>query len=280
MTAVQFPRIVKKETQPMSQVIGDELLLKDLSDEEFRARYQCDTFTATVLANRFRYIVKQMSSGLLTRAFSVILRDWYDFASTISGPPAYDYPMPAASDSLALFLGPMTDAVRNMVEEYGADNLEPGDVLICNDPYRIGTHVNDVCFVRPVFSQGRLVGFVNLQAHMLDMGGIVPGGFTVTKHNVYETGLVLGPILLYKRDQPVKSTWSLIFDNARFGGLLLPDIKTIYQNLCFGDWSGSEIPARSKNSFHIRHVSQCRYRPSRRNLRERHAARWSNLSLL
>src|SRR5256714_10477731 len=75
MTAVQFPRRVKKETQPMSQVIGDELLLKDLSDEEFRARYQCDTFTATVLANRFRYIVKQMSTGLLTRAFSVILRD-------------------------------------------------------------------------------------------------------------------------------------------------------------------------------------------------------------
>ncbi len=217
------------------EVIGDELLLKDLSDEEFRARYQCDKFTATVLANRFRYIVKHMSSGLLTRAFSVILRDWYDFASTISGPPEYDYPMPAVSDSLALFLGPMTDAVRNMVEEYGADNLEPGDVLLCNDPYRIGTHVNDVCFVRPVFYQGRLVGFVNLQAHMLDMGGIVPGGFTATKRNVYETGLVLGPVLLYKRDKPVKSTWSLIFDNARFGGLLLPDIKTIYQNLCFGE---------------------------------------------
>ena len=217
------------------EVIGDELLVKDLSDEEFRVRYQCDKFTATVLANRFRYIVKHMSSGLLTRAFSVILRDWYDFASTISGPPEYDYPMPAVSDSLALFLGPMTDAVRNMVEEYGADNLEPGDVLICNDPYRIGTHVNDVCFVRPVFYQGRLVGFLNLQAHMLDMGGIVPGGFTATKRNVYETGLVLGPILLYKRDEPVKSTWSLIFDNARFGGLLLPDIKTIYQNLCFGE---------------------------------------------
>src|SRR5438876_12160285 len=100
----------------MSQVIGDELLLKDLSDEEFRTRYQCDTFTATVLANRFRYIVKQMSSGLLTRAFSVILRDWYDFASTIYGPPEYDYPIPAASVTMAPFLGLMTDAARNMAE--------------------------------------------------------------------------------------------------------------------------------------------------------------------
>src|SRR5437660_12055284 len=102
MTAVQFPRIVKKETQLMSQVIGDELLLKDLSDEEFRARYQCDTFTATVLANRFRYIVKQMSSGLLTRAFSVILRDWYDLASTISGSPDYDFHLPELSALLTL----------------------------------------------------------------------------------------------------------------------------------------------------------------------------------
>jgi N-methylhydantoinase B len=217
------------------QIIGDELLTKDLSDEEFSTRYQCDKFTATVLASRFRYIVKHMSSGLLTNAFSIILREWYDFASTIAGPPAYDYPTPAVSNSLAVFLGPMTDAVRNMVEEYGVQNLEPGDVLLCNDPYRIGTHVNDVCFVRPVFYQDKLVGFVNLQAHMLDMGGIIPLGFSGTKRNVYETGLVLGPILLYKHDQPVKSTWNLIFDNTRLGGLLLPDMKTIYQNLCFGE---------------------------------------------
>src|SRR5437667_2039692 len=101
----------------MHQIIGDEPQAKDLSDADFCIRYQCDKFTATVLANRFRYIVKHMSSGLLTNAFSIILREWYDFASTIAGPPAYDYPTPAVSNSLAVFLGPMTDAVRNMVEE-------------------------------------------------------------------------------------------------------------------------------------------------------------------
>ena len=47
---------------------------------------------------------------------------------------------------------------------------------------------------------------------------------------------MIGPQLLYSEDQPVKSTWSLIFDNARFGDVLLPDIKTIYENLVFLCW--------------------------------------------
>jgi N-methylhydantoinase B len=210
-------------------------LLRDLPEEEFEERYDCDRFTATVLSNRYRYVVQHMCTGLLNQAFSIILRDWYDFAATLSGPPEQNYSMPAVSNSLMLFLGTMTDAVRNAVEEFGPENLCPGDVLMCNDPYRIGTHVNDVCFTRPLFHDDRIVGFVNLQAHMLDMGGVVPAGFSGTKKNVYENGLVIGPQLLYHQDKPVKSAWNLIFDNARYGPVLLPDIKTIYENLRLGD---------------------------------------------
>jgi N-methylhydantoinase B len=209
--------------------------LRGLTDTEFEARYDCDRFTATVLASRFRYVVKHMCTGLLTNAFSSSLRDWYDFAATISGPPEHDYPMPAVSDSLALFLGTMADGCRNIVEEYGADRLRPGDVLVCNDPYRVGNHVNDIIFIRPVFVDGRIVGFVNLKAHMLDMGGTVPAGFSATKRNVYENGVVIPPMLMYQDDEPVRSTFALVFDNARMGDLILPDIKSIYQNVLLGE---------------------------------------------
>ena len=161
-----------------------------------------------MLGSRYRYIVQHMCTGLLNNAFSVILRDWYDFAATISGPPEHEYSMPALSNSLVLFIGTMTDAVRSAVVEYGPENLHEGDILMVNDPYRIGTHVNDVCFIRPVFKDGRSSRFVNLQAHMLDMGGVVPGGFAGTKQNVFENGLVIAPQLLYRGDEPVKSAWS------------------------------------------------------------------------
>ena len=209
--------------------------IRDLDDERFRERYRCDRFTATVLANRFSYLVEHMCSQLLTTAFSPILRDFYDFAATVAGPPEIDYATPAVSNSIILFTGTMCDSVRNTVEEYGRERLEPGDVLVGNDPYRTGTHVNDLLFVRPVFHDGSMVGFVNLKAHHLDMGGAVPGGFSASKRNVYENGIVLAARALYQAGEPVRETWSLIFDNVRFGGLMFPDMQTICANLELGE---------------------------------------------
>ena len=103
-----------------------------------------------------------------------------------------------------LFTGTMTDSVRNTIEEYGIERLEDGDVIVANDPYRNGTHVNDLLFSRPVFHDGALVAFVNLKAHQLDMGGIVPGGFSVAKRNFYENGLVLSPRALFRAGEPVQ----------------------------------------------------------------------------
>jgi N-methylhydantoinase B len=224
------------ETQTMNPAVGlGDRRLKDLSDADFEALYSCDRFTASVLASRYRYVVKHMCTHLLTNAFSVILRDWYDFGATLSGPPELDYPMSAVSDSLMIFTGTMSEAVRNVIGEFEPENLRPGDVVICNDPYRTGTHPNDTLFVRPIFHEDRIVGFVNMQPHMMDMGGTVPAGFSPAKKNVYENGLVIPPTLLYRDDKPVKSTFALIFDNARFGEVMLPDILSICADLRLGE---------------------------------------------
>ena len=209
--------------------------IRDLGDEELAGRYGCDRFTATVLANRFQYIVEHMCARLLTAAFSPILRDFYDFAATLTGPPEIDYPTPAMSNSIVLFTGVMTESVRHTVEEYGVERLEPGDVIVANDPYRGGTHVNDLLFVRPVFHDGSVAGFVSMKAHQLDMGGVVPGGFTLTKRNIYEDGVVLSPRALFRRGEPVRETWSLIFDNVRFGPILFPDMQTLCAELELGE---------------------------------------------
>jgi N-methylhydantoinase B len=211
------------------------ILLRDLDEAAFTARYGCGRFDASVLSNRFAYILEHFCSKLLACAFSPVLRDFYDFAATLTGPPEHNYPTPAVSKSFVAFTGTMTEAVRNTIEEYGPERLAPGDVIIANDPYRIGTHVNDVLFIRPVFHGGRLSGFVNLKCHQLDMGGSVPGGFSASKTSVYENGLVLSPRALVKSGQPVEETWTLIFDNVRFGELLRRDMLTIIACLDLGE---------------------------------------------
>jgi N-methylhydantoinase B len=212
-----------------------QLALRELSEAEFEQRYSCDRFTATVLSNRFNYIMEHLCGALLTTAFSAILRDWYDFAATLAGPPSLDYLTPALSNSLVYHAGTMMDAVRNTVEEFGIDRLDPGDVVIGNDPYRTGTHVNDLLLVRPVFHDDEILGFISITAHQLDMGGVVPGGFSGTKRSVFENGLVISPRRLLHRDKRVAETFSLILDNVRFGGVIEPDLKNVDAALRLGE---------------------------------------------
>lgn len=208
--------------------------LRDLDDADFRDRYDCDRYTATVLSNRLEYLLDHVCTQLLQCAFSPMLRDLYDFGATVTGPRSLNYPTPVVGKGLPCFTGTMTESVKNTVEEYGHDKIKPGDVIIANDPYRTGTHVNDVLFIRPVFFDGQIINFVTIKAHQLDIGGSVPGGFSATKTSIYENGLVMSPRTLVREGRLDVSTWSLIMDNARFGETIGDDIKTIVSCLDLG----------------------------------------------
>ncbi|MCW4466931.1 hydantoinase B/oxoprolinase family protein [Glutamicibacter sp. MNS18] len=209
--------------------------IRDLDQQAFHERYRCDRYTATVLTNRLEYLLDHVCAKLLQCAFSPMLRDLYDFGATVTGPRHLNYPTPVVGKGLPCFTGTMTESVKNTVEEYGHDALRPGDVIIANDPYRTGTHVNDVLFIRPVFHESQIINFITIKAHQLDIGGSVPGGFSATKTSIYENGLVISPRTLVREGVLDVQTWSLIMDNARFGETIGDDIKTIISCLELGN---------------------------------------------
>ena len=209
--------------------------LRDLTDQEFQDRYDCDRFTATVLSNRFRYVASHMANQLRTHAFSPIMRDAADLCAMISGPPEMRFPMVSVSETLPLFNGSIPDAVRIALEEYGVERLNPGDSVLVNDSYRVGTHFNDVCNIRPIFYNGQQVGAVTLRAHMLDIGGPWASDSMSVKRNTWHTGLRLPPMLLYSAGQPVQETFKLLYANTRLGKLIVPDLRTIFHALELGE---------------------------------------------
>jgi N-methylhydantoinase B len=206
--------------------VAAEKAIRSLTDEEFFDRYQCDRFTSTVLSNKFRYVVANMCNQFQREAFSPIIRDAADMCGMLSGPAELGYPMVAVSETVPLFYGSIPDAVPNVLTEYGIDNLVPGDVILVNDYYRTGTHLNDACTIRPVFHQGHLVGVVTIRAHLMDIGGIELGGFEITKKNTFEDGLRLPPVLLYSAGRAVKSTFQLLHANSRLGDLIVTDLRS------------------------------------------------------
>jgi len=209
--------------------------LRDLTGKEFTELYGCDRFTATIVANRFRHIVSHICNQLRIRSFSPILRDVADLCGILSGPDDLGYPMVAVSETLPLFYGSVPDAVPLVIHEYGMDRLQPGDSILVNDYYRAGTHLNDVCQIRPLFYQGRQVGAVTIRAHMTDMGGLVMGGWETAKANVYQDGLRLPPMPLFAAGKPVASTFKLIYANTRLPDMIVPDLETMYHALELGE---------------------------------------------
>ena len=68
----------------------------------------------------------------------------------------------------------------------------PGDILVTNDAYTTGSHLNHVTLTLPIFHKGVLVGFSCCMAHWIDIGGAL-GGMTT---DIYSEGLQI-PILKY-----------------------------------------------------------------------------------
>jgi N-methylhydantoinase B len=158
-----------------------------------------------------------------------------DFCTTIQGPPEDGWPMPASSMTNPVHWGPVTDSVRIVLEEVGLDQLRPGDVVVCNDSYRTGKHLNDMSFIRPLFHGERIVGALHVTAHQLDVGSRIPGGFDALSGSLWEDGLVLTPMHLYREGRPVRATYDLIAANTRYPEIILADLEVIRSTLDLGE---------------------------------------------
>jgi N-methylhydantoinase B len=95
---------------------------------------------------------------------------------------------------LPSFIRGMAETVKAKLAHFGADGLEPGDILVTNDAYTTGSHLYHFTFSLPIFHRGKLSGFACCMAHWTDVGGVL-GGVTT---DIYSEGLQV-PILKYAR---------------------------------------------------------------------------------
>ena len=95
-------------------------------------------------------------------------------------------------------------------------NMDPGDVVILNDPFRGGTHLPDITLVQPVFLDGEAAPafYVANRAHHSDVGGISPGSMPLAQE-VFQEGLILPPIKLVRRGEICQDVMALILANVR-----------------------------------------------------------------
>lgn len=130
----------------------------------------------------------------------------------------------------------VSNTVRTALRRFG-DDLHPGDMIFCNDPYEGGgLHSSDVVIVTPVFVDDELVMWVGVSAHVTDVGGAVPGGFSVVPMECYGENVRFTPVKFYEKGVYRNDLVDAFLTNVR-----LPDRTGIDLKAIMGaNWIGRE----------------------------------------
>jgi N-methylhydantoinase B len=108
---------------------------------------------------------------------------------------------------------------------YGLDDIEPGDIFASNDPNVFGQHLNNIVITLPIFWEGRVIAFASVRAHWVDIGGKDPGGWNADTTEIYQEGLQIPTLKLYRRGELNDELVRLICLNIRTPEPVLGDMR-------------------------------------------------------
>jgi N-methylhydantoinase B len=169
-----------------------------------------DPITRAVVQHRLSAIVAEMGEAMLRTSYSQILNSSRDFSLAICDTRSR---LIAQADHIPVHVGALPWATR-AVEESVRD-VQPGDVILMNDPYHGGSHLPDVTAFVPVFDQGKRLFWTIVRAHQSDIGGATHGAYNPMATEIYQEGLRIPPIKLYEAGRLREDLLDMIALNIR-----------------------------------------------------------------
>lgn len=174
-------------------------------------RSALDPVTFEVLKNAFSTTVDLMAEQILRTCHSFVIYA-RDFSSALCD--RHGNTVMQGSQDLATHVGTLHYTAKAVLDAFGED-VHPGDVFCVNDPYRGGTHFNDVRIVRPIFHEGEIIALAMSNGHWADVGGSVPGSFDIAAKEHFGEGLRIPPVRIWSHGRYLADVAGLILSNSR-----------------------------------------------------------------
>jgi N-methylhydantoinase B len=177
-----------------------------------------DPIVTEIVRNALVGITEEMKTNLMRTAYNMIIYEALDFTVGLFN---------AAGDTVSIGLGlpmfirGMSETVKAKLRHFGVDGIEPGDVLLTNDAYTTGSHLNHMTFSVPIFADGELVGFSACMAHWQDIGGTL-GGITT---DIYAEGLQMPIVKMYRAGKLNEELFEIIRMNVRIPDRAIGDLR-------------------------------------------------------
>lgn len=191
-----------------------------------------DRVGLTLLHKQLVNVCDEMAVSMMRTAYSPIFSEGLDFSTLILD---RDGNLVATAGLNPAMLGASLYAAAWIIAEVGAENFDEGDVWIHNDPYRGGSHMPEHMMVTPVYVNSAIAAYVGNIAHMAEIGGMSPGSFAATATDIYQEGLRLPPVRLFRQGEPVKDIWRIMLSNHRTPANSWGDLHAMLGSLRIGE---------------------------------------------
>ena len=170
-----------------------------------------DAIAFEVIRNALVAATDEMVLALRRSAYSTNIKTRSDFSSAF-----FDAELRSVAQGFAqpVHLGSMVEQVPKAILAYGRERLGHGDMLLTNDPYPSGVHLNDISLIAPVHVDGELIGYVANIAHHVDVGGGAPASIGAFRE-VFQEGVIIPPVKLVAEGRIVPDIFKLVLAQIR-----------------------------------------------------------------
>lgn len=188
------------------------------------AQDRLDPVLLEILSHKVRAATEEMAITLHRTARTTYVKEASDFGTALATPEGKFFGYPE-SIGVAGFIDLDCGATIRAVPD-----LEPGDVIVTNHPYRSGglaTHMPDLQLLEPYFHDGEILCFGWVFIHSADIGGGVPSSISPGFHDLFQEGLQIPPMRLYRGGRMSADFVTLYAANCRVPEPNLGDIRSM-----------------------------------------------------
>ena len=177
---------------------------------------ETDPITVEVIGSALASIVEEMGEALIRASYSTNIKERRDCSTALFDLAGNTL---CQAEHIPMHLGSFLDLVPHIMKRHPVEDMRPGDVFCGNDAYEGGgTHLPDIVLAEPVFVEGAMVAWAVNLAHHAD--------FADRGHaHIYQEGLRIPPIRLYKAGELQKDVQELILLNCQVPRERLSDLR-------------------------------------------------------
>ncbi len=164
-----------------------------------------DPITLDIIENALRNARTEMDAVLFRTAMSPGIREQHDA-----------FPMIANHEG-KMVVGQFGSFFWGFQQGYEG-TIEEGDIFLTNDPYSCNgaiSHLNDWLMMMPIYHDGRIIAWAAMFGHMSDIGGKVPGSLPTDAAQLFEEGIQVPPVKIFRKGQLNTEILELILRNCR-----------------------------------------------------------------